>query len=95
MKESARRAGSARRLENQGPFVKQADLITVGHEPLATIFMFRGHGTQSHFTGDLSERDVIERFMATWRVIASAKADRMETKYALGVSSAIPARDTS
>ena len=43
--------------------------------------------------GDLSEREVIERFMATWRVITSVKADRMERKYALGLTSAIPARD--
>lgn len=50
MKDSARCAGSAHRLENHGPFVKQADLITVGHEPLDAIFMFRAHGTQSHFT---------------------------------------------
>ena len=41
---------------------------------------------------ELSEREVIERFMATWRVITSAKADRMERKNALGLPSAIPAR---
>jgi hypothetical protein len=43
---------------------------------------------------DLSEREVIERLMATWRVITSAEARRMGEKYALGLSSAIPTRET-
>ena len=43
--------------------------------------------------GDLSEREVMERFMATWRVITGAEAGRMEKKHALDVVSAIPARE--
>jgi hypothetical protein len=43
--------------------------------------------------GYLSEQEVVESFMATWRVITSVKADRMESKYALGLMNAIPARD--
>lgn len=42
---------------------------------------------------ELSEREVVERLMATWRVVTSAEAGRMEKKYALGLSSAIPARE--
>lgn len=42
--------------------------------------------------GDLSEREVVERFMATWRVITNAVASRLEKRYSLGVLSAIPAQ---
>lgn len=43
--------------------------------------------------GDLSEREVVERFMATWRVITSAEARRLEKRYALDVSSVLRASD--
>lgn len=42
--------------------------------------------------GNLSEREVVERFMATWRVITNAETDRLEKRYALDVLSAIPVR---
>lgn len=45
-------------------------------------------------TGALSERETVERFMATHRVVSNAGARRLEKKLALGLSSAIPARST-
>lgn len=40
--------------------------------------------------GDLSEREVVQRFMATWRVVTTAAARRLEKGYALGILDAIP-----
>lgn len=42
----------------------------------------------------LSEREAVERFMATKRVITSAGARRLEKKFALNLFEAIPARRT-
>jgi hypothetical protein len=40
--------------------------------------------------GELSERDAVERFMATQRAITSAGARRLDKKFALVLSEAIP-----
>jgi hypothetical protein len=44
--------------------------------------------------GALSEREAVERFMAAHRVVTNASARRLEKKFALELSSAIPARNT-
>ncbi|MEO5957562.1 MAG: hypothetical protein ABIZ49_04945, partial [Opitutaceae bacterium] len=44
--------------------------------------------------GDLSEREAVQRFMAAQRVVTSARARRLETKFDLGLSGAIPARNS-
>jgi hypothetical protein len=44
--------------------------------------------------GALSEREAVERFMATHRVVTNASSRRLEKKFALGLSGAIPARNT-
>ena len=44
--------------------------------------------------GDLAEREAVERFMTTRRVTTSGVALRLERKFALGISGAIPARDS-
>ncbi len=43
--------------------------------------------------GTLSDREAVERFMATQRVIMNRQAQQLEKKFALGLSAAIPARD--
>ena len=44
--------------------------------------------------GDLAEREAVERFMTTHRVTTSEAARRLERKFALGISGAIPERDS-
>lgn len=45
-------------------------------------------------SGALSEREAVERFMATQRVVTSASARRLEKRFALGLSNAIPTQNT-
>ncbi len=44
--------------------------------------------------GNLTEREAVERFMATYRVTTGETACRLEKKLGLGVSSAIPTRSS-
>jgi hypothetical protein len=45
---------------------------------------------QAARAGELSERDAVERFMATQRAISSAGARKLDRKFALALSDAIP-----
>lgn len=45
------------------------------------------------FAGDLSQREVVERLMGTWRIITNAQAARMEKRYGLELFRAIPPRE--
>lgn len=45
-------------------------------------------------TGEIPERDAVDRFMATHRVIHSPKAELMDTQYGLGLKESIPPFDS-